>query len=167
MIKQSSLSKHLATVRRPKRQEQQVLPLGIQLGNPFRHLFGELFWKRCWIRQSHTLIWMFTGIFNKFIIIEKSVRKKIGLLQNVLTLFQKRKKLIHTKYDLFSLVAVLQLELPTVQFMPLIDPCSIVHVSLEYFKLILTFRIKSLNPTLNVKHWYKNMHSTQTAIHHT
>lgn len=79
-------------------------------------------------------------------------KKKIGLLQNVVTLFQKKKKLIHTKYDFFSLAAVLQLELLTVQFMPLIDPCSVVHVSLEYFKLILTSRIKSLNPTLNVKH---------------
>lgn len=166
MIKQSSLSKHLATVRRPK-QEQQVLPLGNQLGNPFRHLFGELFWKLCWIRQIHTLIWMFTGIFKKCIIIEKSVRKKNRTSSKCSDFVPKKKKPIHTKYDLYSLAAVLQLELLTVQFMPLIDPCSVVHVSLEYFKLILTSRIKSLNPTLNVKHWYKNVHSTQTAIHHT
>lgn len=166
MIKQSSLSKHLATVRRPK-QEQQVLPLGNQLGNPFRHLFGELFWKLCWIRQIHTLIWMFTGIFKKCIIIEKSVRKKNRTFSKCSDFVPKKKKLIHTKYDLYSLAAVLQLELLTVQFMPLIDPCSVVHVSLEYFKRILTSRIKSLNPTLNVKHWYKNVHSTQTAIHHT
>lgn len=95
---------------------------------------------------------MFTGMFKKCIIIEKFVRKKIALLQNVVTLFHKRKKIIHTKYDVFSLAAVLQLKLPTVQFMPLIDPCSVVHVSLQYFKLILTFQIKTLNPTLNVKH---------------
>lgn len=71
------------------------------------------------------------------------------------------------KYDVFSLAAVLQLKLPTVQCTPLIDPCSVLHVSLEYFKLILTFWIKSLNPTLDVKHWYKNVHGTQTPVHHT